>query len=726
MKVLLLSNRRRLFASAALAGLIISGGGAAHAQATADAEAKVQEVVVTAQRRSERLEDVPMSITALSADTLRKAGVDNTSDLQRLTPGLTMSFYGNNLQPAIRGVTATGGNIGDNPSVAVYLDGIYQPQQIATLMDLPDVKQIEVLKGPQGTLYGENATGGAIIINTLTPSFTPTGRLSASYGNYNDVNLRGFVSGPITDSLAASLAAGYEDHDGFRRNVLTGQRDSGLDSKIVRGKLLYKPDDKIKLTLTGYLSDRKDSSQYAAFALNNNSIGYALFPTAPRVTSPDQFGTDQGVFSRVQAQGLSARGEFDLAPGTLNIVTSYQRNKITGVEDLDSSPVEFGQYIYGDLEAKDYVTEVTFVSRKFGRVSFVAGASYLHERDEFKPGLFVLYTPALPPAPFVPSLVLPGLGEIIKQIGAGYAELNVDVTDKLVVTLGGRYTHEEQSAFSNSTTDPVVRPFPHNPATWSNFSPRVTARYQLTPGQNLYASYTKGFKGGLINTANLQQSPVNPEIITAYEVGYKARLAGRLTFNISGFDYNYDNLQVVAYQAPNYVTENAASSRGRGVDLDAQWAVTPQLTLSGGVSYLDAKYVSFPNAQGYQPTGFGNDPVILDLSGKTLLRSPKWSGNFTANYEVDVAAGNVGAYASLYFTDSYGLEPTSRIMQGAYQTLDAELFFSPAAAPQVRLSVWGKNLTDKAYLANALITNFSDSVSYAEPRTFGVRAEYNF
>ncbi|HKR90251.1 MAG TPA: TonB-dependent receptor [Phenylobacterium sp.] len=719
-------RRLQLFVSTACAG-VLALGGAASAQTAPDAGTKLQEVVVTAQRRSERLEDVPMTVTALPAETLQKSGVNNTADLARVTPGLTISFYGNNLQPAIRGVTATGGNVGDNPSVALYLDGIYQPQQISALMDLPDVEQIEVLKGPQGTLYGQNATGGAIIINTLAPSFIPTGRFSASYGNYNDVNLRGFVSGPVTDVLAVSLAAAYENRDGFRRNVATGERDSGLDSKLVRGKVLYQPAPWAKLTLTGFYTDRKDSSVYATSPLNNNSIGYALIPAAPRVTDPDQFAAYPGIFNRIKSSGYSGRGEFDLPAGTLNVVASYARNRVTALEDLDTSPVNFGEYRYAKAGAQTFVSEINFASKKFGRVSFLAGALYLRADDSFRPGLFILRTPNLTPAaPLPPTTVLYQVGEVKKDIAAAYAEVNIDVTDKLVFTAGGRFTHERQIADSNSVTDPVVRPYPGNPATWSNFSPRITARYEVAPNQNLYASWTKGFKGGLINTSDFNQAPVNPEIISSYEIGYKGRLADNLTLNISGFYYNYDNLQVVAYVAPNYETQNAASSRGKGVDVDANWAATPELTFSAGVSYLDAHYVKFPNAQGYLPTGFGNDPIILDLSGKPLLRSPKWSGNVRANYQVDIAAGRVGAYASVAYSDTYGLEPTNRIRQGAYATLDAELSFSPAAAPRLRLSAWGKNLTNRSYLAMALVTNFSDAVSYGDPRTFGVRAEYKF
>ena len=721
--------RRWLLATTTLAGLAALGG-AARAQPSEGGTANVQEVIVTAQRRSERLQDVPMSVTALPADTLEKAGVANTADLARVTPGLNMSSYGNNLQPAVRGVTSTGGNLGDNPSVAIYLDGVYQPQQIAALFDLPDVRQIEVLKGPQGALYGQNATGGAITITTLSPSFTTTGKLSASYGNRNAVALRGFASGPVSDQVAVSLAAAYQNRDGFRRHVITGERDRGLESKLVRGKVLFEPSKDARITLSGYYADRDDSAAYAGVALNGNSVGYAFIPTAPRTTSPKQFSAYPDVFNRVKSWGVNARGEFELGPGTLSTVTAYTRTKIVYVSDLDASAVNFAEYRTPDLNGKYFVQEATFVSNKFGRTSFLFGGLYLNGRDNFNPGEFILRSPNLPPAPLTaPTLHLFQFGRVKKEILAAYGEVSLDVTDKLVLTAGGRYTHETQRGYHTDALTPTppasLTPFLGNPEKWSKFSPRVTARYEVGPRANLYATFATGFKGGLINTATLADA-VDPETIKSYEAGYKGRPLENLTLNIAGFWYDYKNLQVVAYRAPLLITQNAASARGKGVDLDATWSVTPEFTLSGGLEYLDARYRRFPDALVFTPTGFGNLATTGNLSGRRLLRSPKWSGNLTANYQADMASGRVGAFLSLYHSAAFGLEGSNRLRQGAYTTVDGEVSFAPSAVQGLRLVLWGKNLGDKAYLTSAVASELGDLGSYAEPRTFGVRAEYSF
>ena len=727
-----------------LAGVAMFADAPAWAQTSpSDSNKTNADIIVTAQRRSERLLDVPMAVTALSSEKLEKSGVLNTADLAKVTPGLTMTFYGSNLQPSLRGVSSTGGNTGDNPSVAMYLDGVYQAQQISALFDLPDVEQVEVLKGPQGTLYGQNATGGAIIITTRSPSFTPTGKMSASYGNYDDVQLRGFVSGPIVDDkIAVSLAGSYQNREGFRRNVSTGTRDRGVDSKMVRGKILIEPTDRLKFTATAYYAERDDSTAYAFVPLNDNSLGYALRPNAPRATNPSrQFVGFADPFIDSVLWGASLRAELELDAGKLNWISAYAKSKVTADEDLDASPVNIAQYKYDSLYDETQLHELNFVSRDFGPLSFLAGALYLKTKSYFDRGQYVQY-PNFNDPNFVSSLTLTGqpfptpftafrsYGRISKNIWAAYAEATLHVSDALVVTAGGRYTEERQRAIADVGFLPQPIPFPGGKQKWTKFTPRVTARYELSPDSNVYATYAKGFKGGLINTGTgfLLNNVVDPEVITSYEVGFKGRILPSLTVTLDGYWYDYKNLQVVAYGSNNtYLTQNAASTRGKGAELEFSWAATPEFRLSGGVAYTDAKYRSFPNAATFVPTGFGgNTNVTADLSGKRLLRSPKWTANASANYEHEMSAGKVGAYVTVYYNSGQYIESSSRIFQDAYATVDAQLSFAPAALNGVNFVLWGKNLTDKDYLAGALITDFADAVSYAEPRTYGVRAEFQF
>ncbi|WP_188445101.1 TonB-dependent receptor [Sphingomonas psychrolutea] len=698
------------------------------------------DIIVTAQRRSENLTDVPMSIVALSSQSLAQAGVTSTSELAKVAPGVTMTFFGSFLQPSIRGITSTGANLGENSNVAMYIDGVYQPQQIATLIDLPDVQQIEILKGPQGALYGQNATGGAILVSSMAPSFDLTGKLSASYGNFNDVQLRGYVSGPLSQTVAASLSGSFQRRDGFRRHVVTGARDKGLDAQVVRGKILFEPAHGQRITVSGYYSERSDSAMYAGFAIANNSIGYGAdlsalgvplpVPTSPRVTNPGQFSTSPDVFTAIQSYGGNIRGEFDLGAGTLTSTTSYFHNAINYIADVDGTAVNIGESRASPLTGKFVVHDTNFVSKALGPIQFLAGVFYLDGNETFGENIFDLQFPNVPPAAKMSLFVSNQYARVEKKIIAGYGEITLKPIDQLTLTAGGRYTREQQRTFSNLLNGVPQASnvgYPRDPVTFSKFTPRVTARYALTPDANVYASWSQGFKSGVVNTTDFTLDPVKPETITAYEIGAKGKVADGLRVNVAAFFYDYTNLQAVVFVPGRaYITQNAASARVKGIDVDLRWQATPAFALTAGAAFLDAKYRDFRNAAAFLPTGTGNLQITTDLSGKPLLRAPQFSGNVSANYNMDIAAGRLGAFASAYHTSSYGMEPSNRLRQNGYTTFDAELSFAPTGMNGLRLAIWGKNLGDAAYLGSTLASTLADVGSYAPPRTFGVRAEYAF
>ena len=269
------------------------------------------DIIVTAQRRDEKLRDVPISVTALNADMLSKAGVTNTIELAKVSPGVSLPFYGGFLQPSIRGISSSLAGLGDSPNVAIYIDGVYQASQSGALADLPDVDSVQVLKGPQGSLYGQNAAGGAIIINTIEPSFTLKGLLSASYGNFKDANLKGYVTGPLSEKLAVLLSGSFRNREGINTDLLRGGHDDGLRSHLIRGKLLWQPSEGTSLTLSGFYSRRDDSGIYSGAPLNGNSLGVAIakLPCAfgglaclnlPLATKPYEIALNPGADTRIK------------------------------------------------------------------------------------------------------------------------------------------------------------------------------------------------------------------------------------------------------------------------------------------------------------------------------------------------------------------------------------------------------------------------------------------
>ena len=430
------------------------------------------DIIVTAQRRSERLRDVPLSITAISAETLSKAGISNTTDISRVTPGVTMLFYGSFLLPSIRGVSSNGSGVGDSSNVAIYIDGVYQSQEQSQLADLPDVQSVQVLKGPQGTLYGQNAAGGAIIIDTIKPSFKWQGKLSASYGTYNDKNIGGYVSGPITSTLAFALAGNLHDHDGYNRDLLRGGHDKGLRSDQIRGKLLWQPSPNTSFTVAAYKVKRDDSGAYAGEPLNGNSIGklYATLPCdfggygahsanpgnpcsatvlPPFATKPHQFAQNVAPTMNIDSWGVSLVGKIGVGDfGSINTVTSYKGSTIFNQGDVDETPVVTGDFQFR-VKEHDFIQEANFVSNKFSGFTFTAGAFFLDKVERYAPQLFnarFSFLPGATPAVY-PDLPAPfpygpsnDVAKAHKKSYAVYAEINYDITDQLTLTAAGRYT----------------------------------------------------------------------------------------------------------------------------------------------------------------------------------------------------------------------------------------------------------------------------------------------
>jgi iron complex outermembrane recepter protein len=372
-----------------------------------------------------------------------------------------------------------------------------------------------------------------------------------------------------------------------------------------------------------------------------------------------------------------------------------------------------------------FVTDTNFASRQFGIVTFLVGVFYLNGAENFDINGFRLLSPNLPPAPKVETFDLQTYQRLAKEIIAGYAEVTIQPTEQLFLTVGGRYTEERQRGFSDFS-GPNVLAFPGNPLTFKEFTPRFTARYAVTNDANVYASWSKGFKSGGINLSDFTLAPFRPEKITAYEVGFKGRIAPGLRLNLAGFYYDYKDVQIVQFAPPVYFEENAAEARIKGIDADISWTVSPDFSISAGAAWLDATYRN-AEATVFIPNGAGNTTTPgVDISGNRLIRAPKFTGNIALNYSHETNAGRFGAYAGAYYNSGFAMEVGNRIRQNSFATLDAELSFEPASMKGLRLVVWGKNMTDKAYLASLLQTDFADGVSYAEPRTFGVRAEFSF
>ena len=755
-------NRQKFHVSVAMPLILLAASPAlgqsalgAAPQAAAEAMDAGFDIIVTAQRRSERLRDVPIAITALNAEQMAKAGVGNLRDLERVTPALQMPMYGGFLRPSIRGISSGLSTLGDSSNVAVYLDGVYQPTQTAGIVDLPDVSGVQVLKGPQGSLYGQNATGGAIIIDTIAPSFDFKGRLSASYGNYDDKAVSGYVTGPLGSNVAVLLSAAVNDRGGYNRDLLRGGHDKGLRSKQVRGKILFNPTEDISLTLAGYWSERNDSGVYTGAPFNGNSLGNSLtrlfFPGTPVATKPHTFATSFPPDLLSKTYGFSLLGKFELGSlGTLSTVSAYQHAKVIDLVDVDQAPINFAEVRPLVIPARAYIQELNLTSEKFGAFSFSTGAFFMDRVEQFAPSQFGLYF-----APYqnfsaspTPGFQLMGFAKNKKKSYAAYLELSYDLTDQLTITAAGRYSYERVLVFNNGfLTTPTYFRDPRGTFTFKIFTPKAVIRYKPSEYHMLYASYSKGFKSGFVNNGDIGKcpggptdgsclpTPVKPETVDAFEVGYKGKLADGLSLNLAAFSYKYKQIQVFIYRAPTGFYQNAAAGKLNGFDFDFEWSATRDLRFTVGGSYVDSKYSSFPNASVYTQippagcaTGFpcGNIEGPADVSGNQLERAPKFAATASIDYGYDVALGRIGVNVSGNYNSGYPFDPNGHLRQRRYALVNAELSFVPASMPGLRVALWGKNLTDHDYLQSTLPTGFTDATSWSPPRTYGVRAEFTF
>lgn len=742
---------RALACCGALAGAISAHAQTAQSAASSEESSAdiggLEEVLVTAQRRTERAQDVTVSLSVASAVELEKAGITNLRDLPAMVSGLNYTATGPFSQPNIRGVFTTFTQPGSDTPVGVYLDGLYQPNQSGTAFELPDVESIEVLKGPQGTLFGRNATGGAIVVHTLDPSFTPTGKVTVKDGVYfgdgevstaNEVSVNGFVSGPVVgDVLAGSIAAYYRDNAGYLTNMRTGKRTGDQEAYLVRGKLLYEPTDALRLTLSGTYSDSEDHAANSMRVINNVSVG-ALFDDAvvPRPGNPwevaselnDSVGT---VKSKTKAGSLVV--EFDVGDaGTLTATTGYTEVDTTFWQEVDGtySPTCAATYVcltpyvvfYGP--SKTFQQELVFASEKRGRTSFVAGLLYYKDDHDYASSV----APTLDSNGNFP-LSDRGIfwvdATAKTKAYAGFGEVTYDFTDRLTAIAGLRYSWEEKSARGSLFSAPF-QDLGGSPD-WDAWTPRLSLRYAISDDTNIYATYSEGFKSGVIESVSGTGDVADPEELRAYEVGVKTSTS-RLSGSLAAFYYDYTDMQVQYFDELVTRISNAAKAEIYGLDLEGQFLVTDSLNLGISASWLPtAKFKEYDNApaDGFPMTPTGLTATVIDAAGVRLRGTPRFTGNVSLSYTSSTAWGELEASGLYHYSSEFTWEYLQRVKTKAYGTLAAQISLRPHGSG-FKYSLWGRNLTNAEYLIGTTVSNQGDTGQYAAPRQMGISVEYSF
>lgn len=702
----------------------------AHAQSESPADPPPQtpetsatdlgDIVVTAQRREQRLNDVGLSANVLTGQDLEAGGTKQLTDLGGLTTNVQIK---NVLASSITNVSIRGIGLNDyaannNPAAGVYVDNVYLVSPAMLSFGLFDVDRIEVLKGPQGDLYGRNTTAGAVNIISRKPSAAPNVELQTGYGSYQNYHFNGAVGGALTPGLNARFAMQTIQQDsGWQTNYLTGKRVGKIDRTSARLQLQWKPTDAVNVLFNahgGY--DRSDAALYKPddnLATDEDN----LHADEPRVS-----GASNDPHMDLKSRGASVTMDVEVAPDvTLTSISAYERFTRLHVEDLDGTSLK-------QLEGR-YQNKINQVSQELrlaysgNGLEVIAGAFYARDtvRTLDKYGIADL---------------IPALGDIVgnryrqrTNSYAGFVHAEYTFLPQLTLVGGLRYTHEKK-AFDGATTffgpeDSLIDVYPEQSRRFSTskVSGKIGLNYKPADQTLIYASISRGFKsGGFQGQLTFDPSGINPfddEKLTAHELGIKSRVARNLQVNAAIFNYEYKDAQFYGplFDGPPGVgvlfgITNVGNSRVRGVEADITWRPVPGLDLRFGGGVIDTEITK---------------SVVDGVSeGSVLPNAPKLTLNGTARYEwplSDTATADVtlnGSYQSKVRYDIVRNPPQA--IEGGYFLANGEV--GVGLGDHWRVSAFGRNLFNKLYRTQAFFTSIGFTYFYGAPRTFGVNVSY--
>jgi len=709
--------RAALVVGTAIGGTLVAVPQASWAQDAAaqpqDAASQTSpnEIVVTAQKRAEALQDVPISIAAVTSQQLAQSGIEQVLDLPQAVPSLRVNYAGTFVLPTIRGVGSVVALPGLTQNIATYVDGYYVPTPSSSNFDLVSVESVNVLKGPQGTLFGANATGGAIQINTRDPEYKPSALIRFGYGSYNTVSSAVYATTGIGDKFAVNVAANYEYSDGYVTNIVTDDDKVAKYHKYsVRTKALFEPTDGIKFVAAYQHSYSNDPISQMVVARDGVSAGNAYPGTVFSYDSPKRVALDMPGYARFKQDSFSLKSEFDLGFATLTSYTQYRKDGVDQGLDYDASSAP-NNFSYWSVRDKTFTQEVNLASSGSGPLNWVVGAFYLNYKDAYD---YNTYVYALEQGVDVFQ------SRNKTESYAGFAEVTYQPVEKLFLTGGVRYTKDKPQVAYNLQAYGLTGA---GDAKFDNTSFRAVARYQLTPRSNVYASFSQGYRSGGLPGSAFSTVPVQPETINAWEVGYKTA-EGPLRFNVAGFYYDYKDIQVTSYGAGGQsLTVNAAKARIYGIDADVTYTITPDFSVTLAGTWTDAKYKDFPNALGRDFDTL--EAFNVDASGFRVERTPKFAGSFSANYGFDLAGGRLVLNGNVFHSGKYYYDPAHQLDQPAYTLVNLKATWTDPS-DHVDFSIFGKNVFNEKYFVASFIDPSSARARFGDPATFGGSITYRY
>lgn len=688
---------------------------------------QIEEITVTARKRAESLQDTPVSVTALGTRALSQLQASDVGDIQNSVPGLTLHVGdASNAVVYVRGIGQVDSLAFADPGVGIYLDDVYLGRAQGSFLDIYDVERIEVLRGPQGTLYGRNTIGGAVKFVSKAPAEEFGVEAEVAAGNYGQRRAKVAVDAPILeDKLLVKAVVAYNGRDGYATNSVTGSDDGDKEALSARLAVRSKLGD--RLTLDINFDQSEDDSDTSRTPNRETSV----FGVVPESDEPFEVDADFNDRNRLRTKGFSGVATFDVNDAlTIKSVTAYRTMKYDTHLDLDATAFAFFG-VFVDEDQNQFSQEFQLSYEADNGVSFVGGLYHLREHDITMSGIF---GPAI-------AFISNSVNDQVNRSYAAYGQADIPLGDKLTLTAGVRLTYEEkefdrvQEFFGADTglvppigqglrvTDVSVN------ENWSNLSPKVGVNYQLGENHMIYASASKGFKSGGFDgrsNSDTEAVPYDPETLWAFEVGSKSTLAnGKATLNVAAYYNDYKNLQLSSFTADDTgafqaLFTNAGAATIKGIELEIAARPIPALNLQAAVSYTDSSYDEYIGPGG------------VDISDERhLVNIPKWTLFLAADYDIDLSSGAVIVLHgdAAYRSKSYPTVSSSEVLaQEGFGLLNARISYE-AASGDWSLYAGVKNIADKRYRTHAF--DLSDSLGYqlgyyGAPRTWAAGLEFRF
>lgn len=690
----------------------------------AQGAAELEAIVVTAQKVHQDLQEVPIAVTTLDAKKIADAGVINALQLPSVTPGLTVSFVAGYFKPRIRGVGTQSDGPGVENPVALYVDGVYYASQLFGPGSLANAEQVAVLKGPQGTLFGRNTTGGVIQQTTRSPSRTFGGELETGLDNYETWRSNLYVTGPVSDTVRSNLFVEFATQGkGWGKNLATGNDIHKTDHDVsLRTKTIWEPTDRTSVLLNADYMDRKDSN-----ILNVTPVDGTTPLLSGFVRTSNRWDVDNARDGRQAIKGGGASVTVDQELGFARLTSiSAARAYNSHVRFAPPASPTFGLAIHNHSQGQQYTQEFQLISQKNEKVQWTAGLFGFHSDEKVRPFEIQLGGP-LAPTPTSASKV--DIKTRAKSTsGAAYGEATTLILPKTHLITGLRYTYERRT-FAGSQEVTLANGFfvgavplpPIDPSTTSGkLSWRVGLDHQLTDDVMLYVSANRGTKSGGYNGLDPTNPPYAPEVVDAYSVGMKSEwFDRRLRLNAELFNYDYTNIQVTRYTTTAVIYNGgAADLYGADIDLDAQLGA---LRLSAGVEVMHSEFTRFPDAQFSRPLpGGGNQLLTGDAKGNRLPLTPDFTATLSGTYKIPLKAGDLDLTVTEYHNGGYRFEADNRLKQKAFDYLGASATFT-LADKGIAFRVYGNNLLNEAASSWTVTQDIGYIQDFsAPPRVYGV------